>query len=404
MAVGNKALGVFAGAAVFRLAVFFLFPSIPDLLSTQVELSTPVSSFKRVKEGLFLYERGVSPYDGGLFHQAPLLLTIFGLFPPSLVFTALDIVSATALKTLADNVRLASPRFKPLDGNVIAAAYLFNPFTIFSCFGCSTSVLTNTAIIQSVLSAHQGNGLQSMLALAFGAYLNMYPALLLPPILLFLFQSSGVKQPDTRTVVVNLGYFTGALAALMASTVLITGSIWDFVRSCYGFQLTVTDLTPNIGLWWYFFIEMFDPFREFFIGVFWLHMAGYVGGMTIRLHKEPLFVITSLLGLFAIFKPYPNIADVAVYFGFLPMYQHIIPLTRYTFIAAAVILYSVLLGPAFYYLWIYAGSGNANFFFAITLVWSLGLAILVGDTLFAVLRDEWEIERPEMKGKDVRRV
>jgi GPI-anchor transamidase subunit U len=78
--------------------------------------------------------------------------------------------------------------------------------------------------------------------------------------------------------------------------------------------------------------------------------------------------------------------------------------TRYTFIAGSVILYSALLGPAFHYLWIYAGSGNANFFYAITLVWSLGLAILVGDTISAVLRDEWEIERPEMVGKPARRI
>jgi phosphatidylinositol glycan class U len=77
---------------------------------------------------------------------------------------------------------------------------------------------------------------------------------------------------------------------------------------------------------------------------------------------------------------------------------------RYAFIASSVLLYASLLGPAFYYLWIYAGSGNANFFYAITLVWSLGLAMVVGESLFAVLRDEWEVERPEMKGKDVRRI
>lgn len=320
-----KVLGVFAGAAIVRLAAFLLFPAIAEFLSTQVELATPVSSFKRLKEGLFLHERGVSPYDGGLFHQAPLLLTIFGLFPPTLIFTALDLLSAASLKTLADNIRLSSPRFRALDGTYIAAAYLFNPFTIFSCLGRSTSVLTNAAIIQSVLSAHQGNGLQAMIALAFGAYLNMYPGLLLPPILLFFYQSSGAKQPDSKSILKHVGYFAGALGALIVSTVFISGSIWDFVRACYGFQLMVPDLTPNIGLWWYFQIEIFDPFREFFIGVFWLHMAGYVGGMTIRLHKEPLFVITSLLGLFAVFKPYPSISDIAVYFGFLPMYQHIFP-------------------------------------------------------------------------------
>lgn len=79
-------------------------------------------------------------------------------------------------------------------------------------------------------------------------------------------------------------------------------------------------------------------------------------------------------------------------------------MTRYTFVAASVLLYASLLGPAFYHIWIFAGSGNANFFYAITLVWSLGLSMLVGDSLFAVLRDEWETSRPEMRGKEARQI
>ena len=35
-----------------------------------------------------------------------------------------------------------------------------------------------------------------------------------------------------------------------------------------------------------------------------------------------------------------------------------LPLMRYPFVITAAILYAVLLGPAFWYLWIYAGSGN----------------------------------------------
>ena len=77
---------------------------------------------------------------------------------------------------------------------------------------------------------------------------------------------------------------------------------------------------------------------------------------------------------------------------------------RYPFFATATILYAALLGPAFYHLWIYAGSGNANFFYAITLVWSLGLTVILTDSLFAVLRDEAEVERPDLKGKDIRTI
>ena len=70
-------------------------------------------------------------------------------------------------------------------------------------------------------------------------------------------------------------------------------------------------------------IEIFDSFRSFFLGVFWLHLASYSGGLTLRLRNQPLFVVTMLLGLFAIFKPYPSISDVSLYLGFLPLYKHV---------------------------------------------------------------------------------
>jgi len=34
------------------------------------------------------------------------------------------------------------------------------------------------------------------------------------------------------------------------------------------YRLTLPDLTPNCGFWWYFFTEMFDHFRPFFLMVF----------------------------------------------------------------------------------------------------------------------------------------
>ncbi|KEF63180.1 phosphatidylinositol glycan, class U [Exophiala aquamarina CBS 119918] len=401
VSMDRDTVAIYAGAVVIRLIVFLIWPNLSDFLTAQVEISTPISSFKRLQEGLFLYRHGLSPYDGGVFHQAPLLLVVFDILPAPLVFIALDTVNGLALHTIADKLRIPSPRFRNLSGSLIAAAYLFNPLTILSCLGKSTTIFTNTAIIQAVLNAQAGNRVRAMFGLAVGSYLSMYPALLLPPVLLMAHKSS---PQSWSALVASIASYFGVLGALLGSTPVITSGFWDFLSSCYGAQITVTDLTPNVGLWWYFFIEIFDSFRDFFIGVFWLQLVGYVGAMTFRLQAQPLFVITSLVGLFAVFKPYPSIADVSLYLGLLPLYQHILPLTRYVFIAASVLLYSTLLGPAFYHLWIYAGSGNANFFYAITLVWSLGLTILVGDTLFAVMRDEWEIERPEMKGKSARQI
>jgi phosphatidylinositol glycan class U len=41
-------------------------------------------------------------------------------------------------------------------------------------------------------------------------------------------------------------------------------------------SLTLPDLTPNTGLWWYFFTEMFDHFRPFFLMVFSVSCSPHV--------------------------------------------------------------------------------------------------------------------------------
>jgi GPI-anchor transamidase subunit U len=245
-----------------------------------------------------------------------------------------------------------------------------------------------------------------MVAMSFAAYLSMYPLLLLPPLMLLCYDRQARERAASpvQFIIAHLGVVAGTLGALFGMSFLVTGGSWEFLASTYGVQLTLQDLTPNVGLWWYFFIEMFDSFRSFFLAVFWLHLSAYVGALCVRIRRQPLVVLMLLLGIFAIFKPYPSISDTALFLAVIPLYRHVFPLMRYTFVIAAVVMYATFLGPAFYHLWIYAGSGNANFFYAITLVWGLGQSLLVCDLTFAVLRDEWEVERPEMVGKDVRQI
>ena len=319
-----------------------------------------------MQEGLFLFERNVSPYDGGIFHQvcaarpslvrcfahslplqAPVLLSLFSLLPdasftPAIgaLYTLIDLLNASALETIADSGEavasrlFTSPRNKDrLHSAVVSAAYLLNPFTVAACLGRSTSIFTNTAIIHSVSAALEGNVFRAMFALGIASYLSMYPALLLPPIALLCWDRSikSDKPPKFGPAVgmTSITVFFSTLIVMLGLSYLITGW-WDFLSATYGFQLLVPDLTPNIGLWWYFFIEIFDSFRAFFLGVFWLHLVGYVGGLTIRLRTQPLFVITTLVGLFAIFKPYPSISDVSLYFAFLPLYKHVLPRKSYS--------------------------------------------------------------------------
>lgn len=59
--------------------------------------------------------------------------------------------------------------------------------------------------------------------------------------------------------------------------------------------------------------------------------------------------------------------------------------------------YTTLLFPAFHYLWLYAGSANANFYYAIDLVHGLGIGSLLLDSAWAWGRDRWEQERSTQK-------
>ncbi|EWC43819.1 hypothetical protein DRE_07328 [Drechslerella stenobrocha 248] len=410
----RKCLLAIGTGILLRLIFFTAFPSLPTTLAQRVEISTPVTSYKRLQEGIYLYTHGVSPYDGGVFHQAPLLLSLFTILPSSTTITNLlyilaDLLSAISLVQIAaSGVPATTPHHvSPRKANTwppwaIAAAFLFNPFSIATCIARPTIVFTNCIVLHAIASAVQGRRAPAFISLAMASYLSLYPVLLFPPLLLLTYDSSkSPSRPSIQTfAIVTTVLFTTVLLTYLKLSHILTGS-WEFVASTYGVHLLLPDLTPNVGLWWYFFIEMFDSFRAFFLCLFQLHLLIYVPGICLRLRKQPLFALITLVGISSIFKSYPAIGDTTLYLSLLALYNHTFPPMRYTFFLAAALLYASFLGPAFYYLWVYAGSGNANFFYAITLVWSIVNALIVADALYAVLRDEHETERPELIGKDV---
>ena len=164
--------------------------------------------------------------------------------------------------------------------------------------------------------------------LAFATYLSLHPILLLPPTILLSFDQHAAKRRKPYNISIHvikcILIFGVSLSVLLWLSFQLTGS-WEFIESTYGVRLLMPDLTPNIGLWWYFFVEIFDPFRSFYLGVFWLHLASYVAGLTIRLRSQPLFVVIILVGLCAVFQPYPSVADANLYLALFPLYRHTFP-------------------------------------------------------------------------------
>lgn len=116
-------------------------------------------------------------------------------------------------------------------------------------------------------------------------------------------------------------------------------------------SLNIDDLTPNVGLSWYFFTEMFDHFRPFFTMVFQvrlctpflhlrvyslcsfrgrrcqLHVAIYVAPLAIAFKKEPLYAVVCMQSVTAMLKSYPTLGDSGLALAMLPLYPEVIPRT-----------------------------------------------------------------------------
>lgn len=150
------------------------------------------------------------------------------------------------------------------------------------------------------------------------------------------------------------------------------------------------DLQPNIGLFWYFFTEMFDHFRELFLYTFQLNATVlYLIPLTVRLHRQPLLLATILCALSTIFRSYPCVGDIGLYMSLFPLWKRSARYMANMFVVLCFFVIASALGPTVWYLWVYCNSANANFYFGATLALSTAQIFLVTDLLFATSKREF---------------
>lgn len=381
-------------------------------IGERVEVSTPINSYKRVQEGIYLYENGIDPYIGDVVHELPvvlvLLVRIFGAmssFVP-LFYMLVDLLTAMLLYKLAKKfvrTKLFEQKMEALkfaagtdelqmqtsDMDVIPRcvllAYLFNPLAILSCAGLTSTVFSNFLLALTLYFLVQQHLLPCVICLALETMRNLYPLVLIAPVVLVFAQ---------RTKSTTIGAI-GVLALFAAACLAITGlncaliHSWSFLDATLGFIFFYRDLQPNIGLFWYFFTEMFEHFRTMFLITFQMNATVlYLVPLSLKLRKEPLLLATVLIALMSIFRSYPSVGDVSFYLALLPLWRRCWKFMAHNFVVFCFFVITLSMMPALWQLWIYSGSANANFYFGTTLAFSTGQIFLVTDLLFAhVKRD-----------------
>ncbi|CAD7000642.1 unnamed protein product [Ceratitis capitata] len=381
-------------------------------IGERVEVSTPINSFKRVQEGVYLYENGIDPYLGDVVHELPVILVLLvrifnsiSNFVP-LLYVLIDLMTATLLYKMAQQFvrsKLTEQKFESseyavgteelqvqaTDMNVVPRcvilAYLFNPLSLLSCAGLTSTVFSNFLIALTLYFLVKRHLLPCIVCLALETMRNLYPIVLIAPVILVFTQRS--KNTFTSSISI-LALFASACFAITGFNYALINS-WSFLDATLGFIFFYRDLQPNIGLFWYFFTEMFEHFRTMFLITFQMNATVlYLVPLSLKLRKEPLLLATVLIALMSIFRSYPSVGDVSFYLALLPLWRRCWKFMAHNFVVFCFFVVTLSMMPALWQLWIYSGSANANFYFGTTLAFSTGQIFLVTDLLFAhVKRD-----------------
>ena len=175
------------------------------------------------------------------------------------------------------------------------------------------AAFVNLTIIGALYHAMIGDRIVSLLLAAFGTYTAIHPVYILAPVLNFL---------PRRHLATNTIIFLSCLGALIGASWGVTGS-WRFLLTSYGSRLSYASLKPNVGLYWYLSIEMFDFFRPLFAIFLQLHSLFYWIPTGIRFRHDPLFMAFMVIGLQAVLQPNPTVADAALYLAMIPLFPEL---------------------------------------------------------------------------------
>jgi phosphatidylinositol glycan class U len=361
---------------------------LTDYLTRSPEFVTPWNSFKRVKEAVHMInEYKISPYDGDSFHLMPLLLKIIGpftYFPQAYIILSIifDICTGVVLQFAAQGYLREQKDITTDDAKkyskYVALMYLFNPMAIGTSAIGSISTLLNFLIALFIKTLLKKQFTFASAIITVAIFIYPYYVVLLAPLI--------VTAKNYRLLTFSVVF--AATGALFAINCLIEPAT-KFFPNTFGFFWFVPDLSPNVGVFWYFFVFIFDQYRQFFQWTFQLTSVLPAIPLAMTLGKEPAVLIFSCIGHVVVLSSYPSYAEAAILLALYPMFPKLLRYSRYTLIGFASIVSSFVLSPIMWRMWMITGSGNANFYFAIIIVYVVALSFLIVDIMYNYARFEF---------------
>ncbi|XP_076809869.1 GPI-anchor transamidase component PIGU-like [Clavelina lepadiformis] len=403
---------LYISLAVLLRAWLFAAPEFVSWLSSLPEVSTPLSSWHRVVEGISVLKQGGSIHEGDSYHGSTLLLIFMSRLQECsplllyLMFATCDIVTSLALLRFAEkfirnelidiykpdndissqskSIKLNESGMKDIP-LLISLLYLFNPFTIATCVSKCTLIFSNMFLALFLNASLSGSVFSTTLFLALATYESLYPIVLLFAAALCYYKYQKTSWTIYTCMLLTTLCFLMWLSLLFVIAYLHDESLESIV-SHYSFILRVPDQTPNVGVFWYFFTEVFDHFQSFFLCVFQLNVIVFSIPMSIKLRSHPVCLSFILIGIVAALKSYPSLGDAGLWLSILPLWSHTFKYLRMAIVTSIMLITTAIVCPVMWNLWIGARSANANFFFASSLAYTTAQVLILTDVLLAYLK------------------
>jgi len=422
-----------------------------QMLEEHLEVNSPITSHVRLKEGLFFLKNGISPYAGDTCHHPPLLLLFLQMLEQISPWAhfgfliSVDVVTALLLRQLALRYHQARrqagrpwsdasltlvasgtnlPAIQVAEGleDVISPAfvglfYLLNPLTVSSCVALSVQNLQHLFMIFAVVAAGAGRGGVSAAGIALSLYVCPFsPVLLVLPCACLAYnqQPRTQRAKDDRTNcieyealtltkgnVINIGFLLycacfvavvfGSFACLLGASMAAMAGELQFLEAAFLSVLSIRDLTPNTGFFWYFFIEVFQRYYLLFVFAFHAHVLFYPVPLHLRLGSYaptgPFIHCSAAIGMIALFKPYPTASDYALMVSAMLVQAELIRESQHYF---AFLLSGVMFGlsmvPTMVAVWLGRNAGNANYLYNMTLVVNVFASLTLSEWVKAGMR------------------
>mmetsp|Transcript_14085 Transcript_14085/g.15917 ORF Transcript_14085/g.15917 Transcript_14085/m.15917 type:complete len:505 (+) Transcript_14085:138-1652(+) len=213
----------------------------------------------------------------------------------------------------------------------------------------------------------------STLFLAMLTYMELYNIVFLCPLVCYLQRS---KRKMTKAFIVST-FITWYFVLNIIS--------WMFSASEHGILHGVSalgdqtnELTPNIGMFWYLFMNLFIRHRQFYDVCTKGFPFLFVVPMSLRFYRYPFALVAILHMLITLLKPIPTLPDMVLGFTLIFMSPRcLVRMGHISVIALLAMPVTIVLYVMDYWLWLESGTGNPNFVFFQCLAYNMFLTVVM---------------------------